>query len=96
MCNYKNVCRANLYTSVAFDATAVAYAKSIFNIFHALYFVPVEPNPPAPLSVSLNCSTSSHSIFSYLAITICAILSPGLIVNFSLERLTRITLISPL
>ncbi len=64
-----------------------------------LYYLPVEPNPPAPLPLSSRSSTlatSTHSTLSCFATTICAILSPGFIVNTWFDRFTSITFISPL
>ena len=60
------------------------------------HFVPVLPNPPAPRDVSESTSTSSHSARSCFAITNCATRSPSSILKSSLDKLTRITTISPL
>ena len=51
--------------------------------------------PPSPRAVSPSVSTLSHSARSKRATTSWAIRSPGLISNDSLDRLTRIALISP-
>ena len=74
--------------------SAAGYVFSV-KFFHH-YLTPVLPKPPSPRSVSSSTSTSSHSTCSCLAITIWAILSPGSMTKSSLERLTSITLISPL
>ena len=60
------------------------------------YFVPVEPKPPSPLSVSSSSSTSLKSAVMYGAKTICAILSFGSMVTGLSEWLWRATMISPL
>ena len=49
------------------------------------YFVPVDPKPPAPLTVSDNSSTTLYSAFKNGAITIWAILSPGSTAAATLE-----------
>ena len=59
------------------------------------YFTPLLPKPPAPLSVSDSTSTSSHCTVSCLAMTIWAIRSPCCISKGSVDRLIRMTLISP-
>ena len=41
------------------------------------YFLPVEPNPPSPRTVSESPETSSYSTLRYGAITSCAIRSPA-------------------
>ena len=70
---------------------------TLSNLSHSnqLYFTPVCPKPPSPLSVTDNVSTSFQVICSNLAIIICAIRSPGSSLNGSSERFTKITFISP-
>ena len=58
-------------------------------------YLPVEPKPPAPRTVSESVSDASHSTRSCRATTICAIRSPGFISKGVSERFTRMTLISP-
>ena len=60
------------------------------------HFVPVLPNPPSPLSDAESSSVGSHSMRSWRARTIWAMRSPLFTSNGSEERLTRITLSSPL
>lgn len=43
------------------------------------YFLPVEPKPPAPRSVSSKRSVSSNTAVTYGAMTSCAMRSPGAI-----------------
>ena len=50
------------------------YQMSAINIYQ---FLPVEPKPPQPRSVSQSSSVTVISAFSTLQITICAILSCG-------------------
>ena len=59
------------------------------------FYNPVLPNPPAPLSVSTNSSTSCNSFVNILSKINCAILSPVFIVKSYAPWLNRITFISP-
>lgn len=60
------------------------------------YFVPVEPNPPTPLSVFVSSSVSQNSAFKNGAITSCAILSPSETVCSIKLWLCNATITSPL
>lgn len=60
------------------------------------YLFPVLPKPPSPRTVSESASTVNHSARSCLAMTNCAIRSPLTISKSSLDKLTKITPISPL
>ena len=66
----------------------------------SLYNSPVCPKPPAPLSLLLVKDSlsliSMRFIVSHFINTICAILSPGIILMFSLLRLIATIPISPL
>lgn len=61
-----------------------------------LYFTPVLPNPPAPLSVSDNSEVSTNSACSHFATTNCAIRSPSSTTKSSSDKFTKITPTSPL
>ena len=63
--------------------------------FEYYYFVPVEPKPPVPRSVSERLSASSNSTRKNGVMTSWAILSPSSISCFSVEWLCRATMISP-
>ena len=71
--------------------------KRVKNIISSTssFYNPVLPNPPAPLSVSTNSSTSSNSFVNILSKINCAILSPVFIVKSYAPWLNRITFISP-
>ena len=57
--------------------------KRVKNIISSTssFYNPVLPNPPAPLSVSTNSSTSCNSFVNILSKINCAILSPVFIVK---------------
>ena len=71
--------------------------KRVKNIISSTsnFYNPVLPNPPVPLSVSTNSSTSCNSFVNILSKINCAILSPAFIVKSYAPWLNRITFISP-
>ena len=73
----------------------IVYSSCIVMAVFCWVYLPVLPKPPSPRSVSSRVSVSSHCTCSWRATTICAIRSPGLIVNGWSDRLIRMTLISP-
>lgn len=63
--------------------------------FSGYYFLPVEPNPPSPRSVSFNSSTSSNSTERYGITTICAMRSFPAITRSSSVSLCKAIINSP-